>query len=319
MTLYLRIFGSGPSSGVPSLRCKLSGGCCVCNKVTRTNVSILITKTNKFQDTTRVLIDCGKHFYTQFNSYLESLNIGNDYRKNNVISDREKEKIKNINSSDENNESYNTTDSYYTENIDYAEYYEKHCDLIPHLILTHPHADAIGGIDTYLMMCNKDVSLYCNQDTHDMLKFSLPYYFRAPLLTGIRGYFSQKKTVIIEDNYTFEIETIKFTSFEVEHGDCKSMAFLIENQILYVSDCSMLTHQQIEHFSVMKLEYLFIDCLTISSMRHGHLNLRLVKEYASRIKPKRVVLIGCSHEIPNVKSIEDFEVAYDGMEFIIDN
>lgn len=38
-------------------------------------------------------------------------------------------------------------------------------DLIPKLVLTHPHADAISGLDTYLMMGVGKIPLYCDKST----------------------------------------------------------------------------------------------------------------------------------------------------------
>ncbi|KAF7683674.1 putative hydrolase [Astathelohania contejeani] len=70
----LILLGTGSSSGVPSLKCLLSGGCKVCNskniKNQRTNTSMLIKHTGD-----DILIDCGKDFTAQYEKYIRKYNI----------------------------------------------------------------------------------------------------------------------------------------------------------------------------------------------------------------------------------------------------
>lgn len=246
----LIFLGTGPSSGIPSLKCRLSGSCKVCDTVKRTNVSVIVNK-----NASSILIDCGKHFYTQYNQYLSM---------------------------------YKTT-------------------AIPELIITHPHADAIGGIDTYLMMCTGKKNVYSSKFTLDYIRKSNEYYFVKPSDSGHRGYFHPN---VLGDKQIKEICGIKVQAFEVDHGGIKSLAFLLDDKILYISDTSDL-HPIPEEF--YHRDVLIIDCLTIDGHVRGHLNLQDVKRYADLLKPKKVILTGLSHHVEQVESLEGFCMAYDGM------
>lgn len=325
MGLKLRIFGCGPSSGVPNLKCRMYGGCEVCSSVKRTNVSLLVSKIddNTKKQIGSVLFDCTKHFYEQFKQYLDDLHVGNN---SNCVIDKLNEesrnnsempeKIKKISSG-----SLRTPPTAEMSEIDQMAGMEIpqdfRKDLIPTLILTHPHADAIGGIDTYLVMNDEPVPLFCDQITLDYLMNSFKYYFKKPTRDKIRGYFSEDKIETLKDNGLFMAGQLNIQSFSMIHGHVIAMGFLIEEKVLYISDCSIITEDQLEKFKKYDLEYLLIDCLALKGQNEGHLNLDDVKEYVEIIKPKNVILVGCSHKIPNVKYIDNFLVAYDGMELEI--
>ncbi|KRH95247.1 putative Metallo-hydrolase/oxidoreductase, Beta-lactamase-like protein [Pseudoloma neurophilia] len=320
MPIKIRIMGSGPSSGVPSIKCRLSGGCQVCKTVRRTNVSILITKYHLTDSGSQeiigsVLIDCGKHFFDQFNEYLNIVDV--DFKKDRLVNPIETKKNVNLLLNIENLSNQTLEKSEIVqENIKDSD--QRRVDLIPDLILTHPHADAISGIDTYLMMNNGAMPLFCDKFTFTLLKESFKYFFREPSLKRVRSFFTEEKSTILKDNLTFKAGNMTFKSFEMLHGRCTAMAFLIEGKALYISDCSEITENQLEYFRKLSLKFLFIDCLALSGYNIGHLNLEDVKKYVARIKPEHVILVGCSHEIPNVKKLDDFFVSYDGMEIDIE-
>ncbi|ELQ74849.1 putative Metallo-hydrolase/oxidoreductase, Beta-lactamase-like protein, partial [Trachipleistophora hominis] len=248
----LIFLGTGPSSGIPSLKCRLAGSCKVCDTTTRTNVSIIINK-----GVSSILVDCGKHFYTQYNRYLST---------------------------------YGNT-------------------IIPELLITHPHADAIGGIDTYLMMCTGKKNVYSSKFTLDFIRKTNEYYFVKPGDPEHRGYFHPN---VLAHGQITQIGGIKVHAFEVDHGGIKSLAFLIDDKVLYISDTSDL-HPIPEEF--YHRDVLIIDCLTIDQHVRGHLNLQDVKRYASILQPGRVILTGLSHRIEQVDFLDGFRVAYDGMRF----
>lgn len=310
MTIKIRVLGSGPSSGVPSLKCRINGGCQVCNTVRRTNVSILITKYENKNVMGSVLIDCGKHFFDQYNDFFDTLNI--DVHSDRLIKPQE---IDNEHLVQENRKTSEIFGMSQTEQIvDTTLFMNRKSELIPELVLTHPHADAIGGIDTLLVMNRGPASLYCCPSTLKILKGSFPYYFKAPGRKHIRAYFPDDQIVILKNEHNFTVSNIQMCSYIVQHGDSTSLGFLIEEHVLYISDCSELTDTQLERFSRLSLKYLFIDCLALQGNNFGHLNLSDVQKYVTTIRPQNVILIGCSHEIPNVKAIGTFIVAYDGME-----
>lgn len=327
MSIKIRVLGSGPSSGVPTLKCRISGGCQVCHTVRRTNVSILITKyEDKNTVLGNVLIDCGKHFFDQYNDYFDTLNL--DIHSDRLIGPKETdlvEKTKDEKSTVGNEppikKKKNLTEasgmSRYELNVDTSVFMDRKADLIPNLVLTHSHADAIGGIDTFLMMNQGPAPLFCCTVTLECLKKAFPYYFKEPSRKQARAYFSDKEITVLKDNYEFAAGNIQMCSYMVQHGHDTSLGFLIEKQVLYISDCSELTDEQLKTFSQFSLKYLFIDCLALRGNNLGHLNLSDVKKYVTAIRPENVILIGCSHEIPHVDLIGTYMVAYDGMEIEI--
>lgn len=303
MALKIRILGSGPSSGVPSLKCRLHGGCAVCSTVKRTNISILVSKIDEGTQTPTVLVDCGKHFYEQYNSYLDDLNLKQD---TNFVPSGTKRT--------ENSIGFDEMSEY--EGVQAIRQDRKLMrNLMPELILTHPHADALAGIDTYLMMNDGPIRLFCNSHTYEVLKVSHSYYFRSPSKLGIRGYF--KDIVILEDKKQFSVKNINIETYSMEHGAVQSMGFNFEDKLLYLSDCSEIREEQLNYFEQKHFEYLLIDCLALNGFNTGHLNLSDVKNYVEKIKPKKTILVGLSHEIPNVDHIDEFTVGFDGMELEI--
>ncbi|KAM0676320.1 hypothetical protein GVAV_000285 [Gurleya vavrai] len=207
----------------------------------------------------------------------------------------------------------------------YTQYYNylsksNNSNLFPTVILTHEHADAILGLD-YLRQTvprNFKTEIYSDEKTINYLKNHFSYLFRDSYQNQtVNGAFYPKLLNLNKEN---KISNLSVLPFHVEHGkNCFCLAFLIENKILYVSDCS-----NFDTVPIYEIEILIVECTTMDGKAYGHSNFNDCLKLIERIKPKKTFLVGMSHLIDYdelCKKVEDLEskiiVAYDGMEILL--
>ncbi|KAM0678518.1 hypothetical protein BDAP_000920 [Binucleata daphniae] len=322
----LVFLGSGPSSGVPNLHCLATKRCknCLNTKNKRTNVSLLIECTNGL-----LLIDCTKDFYTQYKNYLlkkirndmkkeENMQINNhacceiDCKHNNNGDC----KACNKNGNAECKKIHTTTQKPIDIDDKSNKMYEQNI-YYPKILITHEHADAVLGLDYIRQTTSRNFTtkLYSDKKTGDYLKNHFSYLFvKSTQNTTNNGAIEFNE---IESNKTMYVDDIEILPFHVEHGNgTVALAFLIENKILYVSDCS-----NFDTVIDCVVDILIADCTTFDKFSYGHSNFFDVIRLIKRLKPKKTYLIGMSHLIDydelvvEVKKYAyDIHVAYDGLE-----
>lgn len=185
-------------------------------------------------------------------------------------------------------------------------------DALPNVLLTHEHADAIMGLNSFKQMIPKDrsVNIFSDKRTINYLESNFKHLF-------VKGEHAIKKSGDINTNYiksdeSFEVSSVEVFPLYVDHGNEKTMAFLFDKKVLYVSDCSNFDR-------VIDVEILIIECTTIDTYVYGHINLEDVMEIVRKLNPKKTYLVGMGHLIDCtnkeiLKCEFDIEFAYDGME-----
>ena len=186
---------------------------------------------------------------------------------------------------------------------------------IDYVLYSHMHADQTHGINdlrVFYIRNKKTIPAFADTATSKYLKKAFNYCFKS---------FSKEYPAIIQLNKTKNImrikdnqKTIKINSFPVSHGKVKSICYIFDQKLAYISDVSNIEKKYFRYFK--NLKFLVIDCLWY---RHhpSHLNLEKVLELVKIFKPKKTILT-------NLHSDLDYKVlsnqlpkkvipAYDGL------
>ncbi len=182
---------------------------------------------------------------------------------------------------------------------------------------THPHADQTHGINDlrFFYLKNKlQIPVYANKNTSNYLLNSFKYCFKKTS----NFYPPIMKLNKLKKNHSFLKDTIKLSSFEVEHGSINSMCYVINKKIAYVSDVSFIEKKY--YSKINNLKYLIIDCLR-EEPHPSHYNLSEILDLTKEIKPKNTILTNLhsslDYEVLKRKLPNNVRPAYDGMKLII--
>ncbi|POW00236.1 hypothetical protein PSHT_13132 [Puccinia striiformis] len=128
-------------------------------------------------------------------------------------------------------------------------------DRIDAVLLTHPHADAINGLDdlrawTLGAVIQATIPIYCSQSTYDEVAKIFPYMVNPGGGTG-GGDVPAFQWNIIESDVPFELLGVQVSPLKVYHGcyfnaagqpECpyECLAFLFDQTFCYMSDVSSI-------------------------------------------------------------------------------
>ena len=109
-------------------------------------------------------------------------------------------------------------------------------------------------------------------------------------------------------------KNISIRSLKVEHGKVKSICYIFDNKLAYISDVSKIYNKDFKYFK--NLKYLVIDCLWYKN-HPSHLNyeqsLKLIKIFS----PKKAILTNLhtelDYEVLRKKLPKNILPAYDGL------
>ena len=159
---------------------------------------------------------------------------------------------------------------------------------IDYVLFSHMHADQTHGINdlrVFYIRNKKTIPAYADTATTKYLKKAFSYCFKS---------FSKEYPAIIQLNKTKNImkikdkqKTIKIRSFPVPHGKVKSICYIFDQKLAYISDVSDIEKKHFKYFK--NLKYLVIDCLWYR-YHPSHLNLEKVLELTKIFKPKKTIL-----------------------------
>ena len=140
---------------------------------------------------------------------------------------------------------------------------------------THPHADQTHGINDlrpFFLINKKQIPVYADSNTKKYLLSTFKYCFKSSY-----GYPSTLNinTLKKEHQFTNKNKKIKIESIPVQHGNIKSICYLINNKLAYASDISLFFKK--DYKKLKNLKYLIIDCLWYRN-HSAHFNLDQVLE-----------------------------------------
>ena len=154
------------------------------------------------------------------------------------------------------------------------------------VIYTHEHADHLHGLDDLRMIVinmQKRLPVFASKQTKNSILERFGYAFKTP-----KG---SPYPPILDMNdlkETLEIQgaggLIKFTSFDVDHGNILVSAIKVNN-VLYTPDISKVRNDT---------ELRDLDCWILDSLRYkphpSHVNLEQALGLIDRYKPKKAIL-----------------------------
>ena len=186
---------------------------------------------------------------------------------------------------------------------------------IDHVLFSHMHADQTHGINdlrVFYIRNKKTIPAYADIATTKYLKKAFSYCFKSS---------SKEYPAIIQLNKTKNImkikdkqKTIKINSFPVPHGKVKSICYIFNQKLAYISDVSNIEKKHFKYFK--NLKYLVIDCLWYR-YHPSHLNLEKVLELTKIFKPKKTILTNLHSDLDYKELLNKLPKkiipAYDGM------
>ncbi|KAH1084746.1 hypothetical protein AAZX31_07G008100 [Glycine max] len=191
------------------------------------------------------------------------------------------------------------------------------------VIITHSHADAIGGLDDLRDWTNNvqpHIPIYvAKRDFEVMTKTHYYLVDTSVILPGAKV--SELQFNIISEE-PFFVHELKFTPLPVWHGqNYRSLGFRFGN-ICYISDVSDIPE---ETYPLLKdCEILILDALRPDRSTSTHFGLQRALEEVRKIQPKRTLFTGMMHLMDHeevndslAKLLEseglDAQLSYDGL------
>ncbi|OVA08164.1 Beta-lactamase-like [Macleaya cordata] len=191
------------------------------------------------------------------------------------------------------------------------------------VIITHSHADAIGGLDDLRDWTNNvqpHIPIYvANRDFEVMKK---THYYLVDTSVIIPGAAVSELQFKIIQEAPFIIQDLEVTPLPVWHGSgYRSLGFRFGN-VCYISDVSEIPE---ETYPLLKdCELLIMDALRPDRSSSTHFGLPKALEEVRKIKPKRTLFTGMMHLMDHDKVNEylatlmnteglDVQLSYDGL------
>eukprot|EP01108_Squamamoeba_japonica_P010194 TRINITY_DN9846_c0_g1_i1.p1 TRINITY_DN9846_c0_g1~~TRINITY_DN9846_c0_g1_i1.p1 ORF type:complete len:364 (-),score=24.74 TRINITY_DN9846_c0_g1_i1:10-1101(-) len=174
------------------------------------------------------------------------------------------------------------------------------------VLLTHAHADASFGLDDLReWIWRKDendrnsetpMPVYVRDTDAASLESTFPYLFDRSRATG-SGHVALIQFHTFSADEELNIVGIPIQPIVVEHGNnCECLAFRI-GDFVYMSDVSAIPEEQYAKLdSEHGLELLIIDCTFVEREISSHVNLPQALELLRRIKPRKTLLTGLTHD-----------------------
>tara|TARA_B110000008_G_scaffold16961_1_gene15827 strand:+ start:5980 stop:6771 length:792 start_codon:yes stop_codon:yes gene_type:complete len=154
------------------------------------------------------------------------------------------------------------------------------------VIYTHEHADHLHGLDDLRMIVinmQKRLPVFASKQTKNSILERFGYAFKTP-----KG--SPYPPILDMNDLTETLEVqgaggpIKFTSFDVDHGNILVSAIKVNN-VLYTPDISAVRNDT----ELRDLDYWILDSLRYKP-HPSHVNLEQAIGLINRFKPKKAIL-----------------------------
>lgn len=183
------------------------------------------------------------------------------------------------------------------------------------VLLTHPHADHIAGLDDYKPFTfgrGELVPTYMTEHTYEHVFLGHNYLFddKATPKSLYKPIF---KNNIIEYFKSFKVGDITIQPFQQFHAEITSAGFRF-GKLAYSTDCTGFPDQSFE--ILQDLDIWIIDCLRYH-FSYPHSAYETTLNLIEKVKPKQAILTHMAHEMDYDELIrilpKNVTPAYDGM------
>ena len=187
---------------------------------------------------------------------------------------------------------------------------------IDKVFYSHMHADQTHGINdlrAFYIKNKKTIPVYADKATSKYLFNTFKYCFqnKSKEYPAILKLNSIKKNLFIRDGK----KIVKIKPISVDHGKVKSICYVIDKKLAYISDVSNINENNFKYFK--NLKYLIIDCLWFRE-HPSHLNLENSLKLINKFKPKKSILTNLHSDLDydDLKKLlpKNITPAYDGLE-----
>lgn len=182
------------------------------------------------------------------------------------------------------------------------------------VLYTHAHADHVHGIDDLRFMNRRreargQLPVYGDSATLETITSRFDYIFRPGAAHGHYQPFLDDRRI----DGPFSVGGLKIQPFAVDHGDIPTLGFRIGG-LAYTPD--MVAFDEEARGLIAGAAVWIVDCFRLEPhWTHAHLDL--VLEWASSLKPGRMVLTHMSHRVDYARTLaacpDNVVPAYDGM------
>ena len=196
------------------------------------------------------------------------------------------------------------------------------------LVITHAHADAVGGFDDLRDWTNnaqESLPIYLREVDLQVVEKLFFYLVDRNKQTGGGGVAKLSFDTI--DSTPFKADGLELTPLPVEHGknwECFGYRF---GDVSYISDASAISEKTAD--LVRGSEILVLDALRPARTHGTHFTVEEAIDQARRLGVKRTLLVDATHDIDHVpvndelaklKDSEglDIQYAYDGLEVAVE-
>jgi len=186
---------------------------------------------------------------------------------------------------------------------------------IDKVLYSHMHADQTHGINdlrSFYIVNKKPIDVFADKPTSLYLKKNFNYCFNGnnkeyPATLKLNKI--NKKLFIRNFKKKINIRPIK-----VKHGKVRSICYIVDKKLAYISDVSKILDQDFKYFK--NLKYLIIDCLWYK-FHPSHFNLDTALKMIKIFKPKKAVLTNLHSDLDynqlKKKLPKNVVPAYDGL------
>ena len=159
---------------------------------------------------------------------------------------------------------------------------------------SHMHADQTHGINdlrSFYLNNKKPIEVFADNSTSKYLKDNFSYCFKSyskeyPATLNLNKINTKNNLFVTSSSKKINVKPIS-----VSHGNVKSICYIINRELAYISDVSKILKKDLKYFK--NLKYFIIDCLWYN-FHPSHLNLEKSLNLIDYLKPKKAILTNLS-------------------------